>query len=153
MSRKFPDKIRSSPEDPPASAMPPRTKKRAKVFAKPRDTRPHLSESSASDPEEVDVSLMDEESQKIDYEREDADEAWDDDYEENEDWDDLDDEEISQLSVEFAINEDPNDQDWVPSRWRKVVGKKGEFTLRLWFLVDSPWFQHAPVPIRKAQMS
>ena len=32
---------------------------------------------------EVDVSLMDEESQKIDYEKEDADEDWDDDYEED----------------------------------------------------------------------
>ena len=59
--------------------MPPRAKEQAKVFAKPRDTCPPLSELSASDPEEVDESLMDEESQEIDYEREDADEAWDDD--------------------------------------------------------------------------
>ena len=79
---------------------------------------------------EVDVSLMDEESQKIDYEKEDADEDWDDDYEEDDTWNDLDDEKIGQRFVNFAINDNPNDLDWVLLRWQKVGSRKmGEFIL------------------------
>ena len=83
----MPDKIRIL-TCPPITMPPPRAKKWARVFAKPRDARHMLSKPSDSDLEdlmefEVDVSLMDEESQKIDYEKEDADEDWDDDYEED----------------------------------------------------------------------
>lgn len=63
--------------------------------------------------EEVDASLVGE-SGKIDYEGEDGDENLEDDYEEAEDA--YDDPDVGQILADFAINDDPKDQNWERER-------------------------------------
>jgi hypothetical protein len=106
-------------------------KKRAKVFAQPKQASPLLLSDPLGDDslEEADAGFVDE-SIKIHYQGEDGDDQWSaEGDEEGEAWDDLDDEVIAQKFASISIKDDPTDVDWIPPRWRKAPGEqsKGEF--------------------------